>query len=405
MSKIKMIDLFAGCGGLTEGFMQTGNYQEIAAIEWLKPQVETLRNRLKSKWNETDADERVMHFDIQRDNELFLGWNKDKDFQNGKGLDYFVNKSKGIDIIIGGPPCQAYSVAGRVRDEKGMNDDYRNYLFEHYLTVVNKYRPKLFVFENVPGILSAEPNGVPIRDKIRQEFDRIGYEIIDDLKKAIVNASDYGVPQNRNRVIIVGLNKEYYNNCQEILNKFYTEILPKRKVKKKVTVEEAIGDLPKCMPIFDEENHKKRISHKTPYCEISWHIPRYTNLRDMDTFKILADDKASNKNIYDSKKISELYEEKIGSKSPIHRYHVLTPNEPSTTIIAHLYKDGNRFIHYDPEQQRSITVREAARLQSFPDDFDFIANRGSAYQMIGNAVPPKLAKAIAESIYELMKEE
>ena len=95
----------------------------------------------------------------------------------------------------------------------------------------------------------------------------------------------------------------------------------------------------------------------------------------------------------------------IGSKSPIHRYHVLAKNEPSTTIIAHLYKDGNRFIHYDPEQQRSITVREAARLQSFPDDFDFISNRGNAYQMIGNAVPPKLAKAVAESIYELIKEE
>lgn len=214
-----------------------------------------------------------------------------------------------------------------------------------------------------------------------------------------------GVPQNRNRVIIVGLNKEYYDNCQNILKKFYNEILPKRKVNKKITVQEAIGDLPKCMPIFNKESHKKRISHTSPVCSISWHIPRYTNLRDMDTFKILADDIASNNNMYDSKKISELYEEKIGSKSPIHRYHVLVPNEPSTTIIAHLYKDGNRFIHYDPEQQRSITVREAARLQSFPDDFEFISNRGSAYQMIGNAVPPKLARAIAEAICELIKEE
>ena len=97
-------------------------------------------------------------------------------------------------------------------------------------------------------------------------------------------------------------------------------------------------------------------------------------------------------------------EEKIGSKSPIHRYHVLEPNEPSTTIIAHLYKDGNRFIHYDPTQQRSITVREAARLQSFPDDFNFVGNRGNAYQMIGNAVPPLLAEAIAKAIDELLKE-
>ena len=124
----------------------------------------------------------------------------------------------------------------------------------------------------------------------------------------------------------------------------------------------------------------------------------------MDTFRLLAEDVSSGKFEYDSKKISELYEQKIGSKSPIHRYHVLAPDEPSTTIIAHLYKDGNRFIHYDPKQQRTITVREAARLQSFPDDFEFVASRGGAYQMIGNAVPPMLAKAIAHAIFELIGE-
>ena len=208
MQEIKMIDLFAGCGGLTEGFMQTGKYKEVAAVEWLKPQIDTLRNRLETKWNEKDASERVMQFDIQRDKELFEGWNDDDEFGQGRGLDYFVNNAQGIDIIIGGPPCQAYSVAGRVRDENGMKGDYRNYLFEHYLKAVDKYRPKLFVFENVPGILSASPNGVPIKDIIKKEFNNIGFEILDNLKDAVVDASEYGVPQNRNRVIIVGLNKE-----------------------------------------------------------------------------------------------------------------------------------------------------------------------------------------------------
>ncbi len=401
--KYKMIDLFAGCGGLTEGFMQTKKYKEVAAVEWLAPQVYTLRNRLETKWNEKDSAQRVMHFDIQREDELFGGWD-DADFGQGKGLDYFVNKENGIDIIIGGPPCQAYSVAGRVRDENGMKDDYRNYLFEHYLSVVDRYRPKLFVFENVPGILSAAPNGVPITDMIKEGFESIGYAIIDDLKIAVVNASDYGVPQNRNRVIIVGLDKEFFGNVQSILEKFYNELLPKYKSKKKKTVREAIDDLPKCMPIYDTDSHKKKISHTTPECEITWHEPRYSNLRDMDTFRILEEDIASGRREYDSKKISELYEKKIGSKSPIHRYHVLEPDEPSTTIIAHLYKDGNRFIHYDPEQQRSITVREAARLQSFPDDFEFIGSRGSAYQMIGNAVPPILANVIAKAIYSLLEE-
>lgn len=400
--KYKMIDLFAGCGGLTEGFMDTKCYSEIAAVEWLKPQVDTLRNRLKTKWKEKDAEQRVMHFDIQREEELFAGWN-DPEFGIGVGLDYFVDKSNGIDVIIGGPPCQAYSVAGRVRDENNMQQDYRNYLFEHYLNVVNRYKPTLFVFENVPGILSAAPNGTPITTLIKQGFDSIGYDIIDNIGAyAMVNACDYGVAQNRTRVIIVGLRKTDFENTQEVLKNFYINILPKYKSDKIMTVREKIGDLPKCLPLFDEESHRKRISHTTPKCGISGHIPRYSNLRDMDTFKILAEDIETGKREFDSRKISELYEEKIGSKSPIHRYHVLEPDKPSTTIIAHLYKDGNRFIHYDSKQQRTITVREAARLQSFPDDFEFKGSRGSAYQMIGNAVPPLLANAIAKAIYELL---
>ncbi len=400
---IKMIDLFAGCGGLTEGFLQTGLYEEIAAVEWLKPQVDTLRHRLKSHWKHNNADDSVMRFDIQREEELFSGWNNDE-YGVGYGLDHFVNLSNGIDIIIGGPPCQAYSIAGRVRDENGMRDDYRNYLFEHYLNVVNRYKPKLFVFENVPGILSAAPNGTPITKHIRDGFAKIGYEIIDDLKTAMINASDFGVPQNRNRVVIVGINTKWCDNPQNLLKLFYSTYLPEQKISKKVTVKEAIDDLPACTPVYDEISHTKKVSHLTPKCDVTWHIPRYSNLRDMDTFRILAEDIASGKREYDSKKISELYEKKIGSKSPIHRYHVLEPDEPSTTIIAHLYKDGNRFIHYDPKQQRTITVREAARLQSFPDDYEFIGSRGNAYQMIGNAVPPLLAKAIAIAIFELLKE-
>ena len=155
------------------------------------------------------------------------------------------------------------------------------------------------------------------------------------------------------------------------------------------------------MEIFQ---HKKRKSHTVPELNITWHKPRYHNLRDMDTFRILAKDIESGKREYNSKKISELYEKKIGSKSPIHRYHVLEPDLPSTTIIAHLYKDGNRFIHYDSKQCRSITVREAARLQSFDDDFDFVGAQGNAYQMIGNAVPPQLAKRVALALGEMLDE-
>ena len=403
--KIKMLDLFAGCGGLTDGFMQTGFFEDIAAVEWKEPQVKTLRNRLKTKWGKKDSEDSVLHFDIQREQDLYHGWNQDPEYGTNKGLDYFVSKAKGIDIIIGGPPCQAYSIAGRVRDENGMENDYRNFLFEHYLAIVDRYQPDMFIFENVPGILSAAPKGIKVSEIIPKEFAKKGYIITDNLHQALVNASEYNVPQNRKRIILVGIRIESFKsiNIQMMLNDFYNTILPKHKGNKTITVEDAIGFLPSLEAYWDDEHHSKRISHSTPFCELSWHVPRYNNVRDMETFKTLAEDIESGRREYDSKKIAQLYEEKIGSKSPIHRYHVLERNLPSTTIIAHLYKDGNRFIHYDSRQARSITPREAALLQSFDKDYEFIGSRGNVYEMIGNAVPPQLAKALAESVVELLR--
>ena len=419
----KMIDLFAGCGGLADGFMQSGKYEDVAAVEWLQPQVKTLINRLKTKWNITDADERVMCFDVQKEEELFHGWSdesvspsreilpngkesryKTGPYGKGKGLDYFVDKVGGIDIIIGGPPCQAYSVAGRVRDENGMRDDYRNYLFEHYLNVVDRYRPMVFIFENVPGMLSAMPDGTPITQLIRKGFDGIGYEIIDDIKKyAKINASDYAVPQQRERLIILGIRKDICANPQALLKEFYTEILPAYKCDYKITVGEAIGDLPPIYPIINEDSSPRRIGYTKPECDTSWHRARHHSLRDVEIYGMLADDILSGRNEYvDSQTLSALYEERVGAKSPIHRYHVLRHDEPSTTIISHLDRDGNRFIHYDPKQCRDITPREAARIQSFDDDFEFIGNQTDTYIMIGNAVPPKLAKCVALAVAEIL---
>ena len=400
-----MLDLFAGCGGLTDGFMQTNQYADIASVEWKKMPVETLRNRLKTKWGKKDANESTLYFDIQREDELFNGWEGDEVYGSSNGLDFYVNQSNGIDIIIGGPPCQAYSIAGRVRDEHGMENDYRNYLFEHYLSIVDRYQPDLFIFENVPGILSAAPHGKKVSEIIPKEFAKKGYKITADLSQAIVNAADFNVPQNRKRVILVGLREESFENIdtQKILDDFYTNILPSHKGKKVITVKDAIGNLPKLEAYWDAEHHKKKVSHSAFEGDISWHKPRYNNTRDMDTFKTLAEDIESGRREYNSQKIADLYEEKIGSKSPIHRYHVLEPDAPSTTIIAHLHKDGNRFIHYDSKQARSITPREAALLQSFDIDFEFLGTQGNVYEMIGNAVPPQLAKALALSVSELLK--
>lgn len=404
MQKYKFIDLFAGCGGLEDGFMQTGDYECISSVEWLKPQVDTLRHRLKNKYNILDADESVLYFDIQREDELFNGWSNDENFGSSLGLDHYVEKSNGVDLIIGGPPCQAYSIAGRVRDENGMRNDYRNYLFEHYLSVVKRYKPKVFVFENVPGILSAKPNDKKIIEIIEEEFKKSGYIISNKIQKyGVVDASKYGVPQRRKRVILLGVRKDLdsLDSIYDKIDDFYNVILPKYQ-QKEVTVGEAIDDLPKISPIWDEEKRTNKKAYT--YQEgINWHIPRYHNLRDMDIYKMLAEDiETGEKKYTNAAAITKIYEQKVGSKSPIHRYHVLRKDEPSTTIIAHLYKDGNRFIHYDSSQARSITPREAARLQSFDDDFNFIGSQGSVYQMIGNAVPPKLALAIGKAVKEFL---
>lgn len=406
-NKYKFIDLFAGCGGLEDGFLQTEKYKPVASVEWLKPQVNTLRNRLKTKWGEVDADDQVLYFDIQREEELFNGWTNDEVFGTSKGLDFYVDRANGVDVIIGGPPCQAYSIAGRVRDENGMHDDYRNYLFEHYLNVVDRYRPKMFVFENVPGILSAKPNGINIIDEITTSFNEIGYTISDDIRKnALVNSVEYGVPQNRKRVIILGVRSDLDDkeNIYELINEFYSVILPSYKFGRIISVREAIGDLKKFKPVWDEKSHKKRTAYVDIDNKVNWHKPRYHNTRDMEIYSMLAADIETGENKYtDAKVITEIYEKMVGSKSPIHRYHVLRADEPSTTIIAHLYKDGNRFIHYDSTQARSITPREAARLQSFEDDFEFLGTQGNVFQMIGNAVPPKLGYALGMAVYDLLQ--
>lgn len=402
MSKVRSIDLFAGCGGLCEGFEQSGHYDTLACVEWEKAPCENLSKHLHDRWGIADAGKRVVRFDIQRTEELFEGWN-DEDYGSGSGLDALVGPDS-VDIIIGGPPCQAYSIAGRVRDEHGMKNDYRNFLFESYIKVVNHYKPNAFVFENVPGILSAAPTGEPIIKIIQQTFDEAGYMVLPDLSKAIIDFSEYGVPQNRNRIIILGLRKDVYGErTSEILTEFYQNILPSFKVKKKVTVKEAIGDLPKLYPTEEFRVGRKRYSHSFDPNGIANHESRWHSDRDQKIFKLLCEDIESGRNEYTSiQALKELYTKMTGHESNVHKYHVIRWDEPSNLIPAHLYKDGLRHIHPDSTQARSITVREAARLQGFPDDYEFVGTQADAYKMIGNAVPPIFSKKLAEAVYELL---
>jgi DNA (cytosine-5)-methyltransferase 1 len=395
--KINVIDLFAGCGGLTDGFLHTGKYDTLAAVDWEFPTVQTLKKRLATKWSYKLERNIILHFDIQRTNDLILGYDDPK-YGKSEGLDKIIDKQK-VHLIVGGPPCQAYSMAGRVRDQNGMQDDYRNFLFESYVKVVSHYQPKAFVFENVEGILSAKPGGISIVKRVRQAFEEIGYEITDNLRaNALFDTSFYNVPQKRKRVIIFGVQKS--KTSTEQVRRFYST-MKKKASKKPLNSKGAFENLPKIFPC----NSNPKYSHSIELNGIHLpknHEPRLHSERDIEIFKLLADDIKSGKEQYiSSKALIQLYKDKTGKDSNFHKYHVIREDKPSNTIPAHLYKDGLRHIHPDPNQARSITVREAARIQTFDDDFEFIGSRGDQYKMIGNAVPPQFAKIIAETVYEI----
>ncbi len=402
---LNTLDLFAGCGGLTEGFLQSGHYHTLGAVEWERAPYETLKHRLQTTWKMDNAENAVIRFDIQRTDELVGGFN-DEEYGTHTGLDSVV-KDTPIDVIIGGPPCQAYSLAGRIRDEHGMRNDYRNYLFECYIKLVKHYKPKFFVFENVVGLLSAAPDGTLITKRIYAAFKKAGYYVLENFKDALFDVADFGIPQHRKRVIILGISIEHYGNkCADMLNDFYFNIIPELKKKTRPrTVSDAISDLP---PLYPMENPIIKGNNKQSHIQQSEifvpnHTPRFHSKRDSSVFRLLAEDIKSGRKEYVSiESLKRLYTEVTGKVSNIHKYYVLREDEPSNTIPAHLFKDGMRHIHPDPAQARSITPREAARLQTFPDDFEFLGATMSQYKMIGNAVPVDFANLIATALFKLI---
>lgn len=409
--KLTFIDLFAGCGGLSEGFLQSGKFEALAHVEWEMPMISTLRNRLVEKWNhsEEDALKSVIHFDIQKTDELINGkWENETistysstnhEVIKQSGLRGLVGKQK-VNLIIGGPPCQAYSIAGRAQDKNSMKDDYRNFLFESFVKVVDEFKPEVFVFENVPGLLSASPGGKPVTHRIYEAFNEIGYEIRNPklLKKSVYTASELGVPQKRNRIIIIGVRK----STKISLESLYNEIDSLKKKIKPINVYDAIGHLPKFKPLKKQiKVDGKNISHELiNEVNVKFHNPRFHNNRDVEIFRNWLKNEMNKSS---SEKKIAFYNDLMGKSSNHAKYRNLEWDKPSPTVVAHLYKDGLMFIHPDINQARSITVKEAALLQSFPDDFEFIGSQGFAFKMIGNAVPPEMAKNIAIAISQKLK--
>lgn len=412
--KYRFIDLFAGAGGLSEGFVMNGNFLPLAHVEMNKDACDTLKTRscyfyLREnenlrlykdyQKNRISRDElyskmpdglmeTVINREIGEESIRYI-FNKVDDIIQAEGL-------QELDLIIGGPPCQAYSLVGRAVSSNKMATDPRNFLYKQYIKFLQHYKPKMFIFENVPGILTAQ-KGETFKT-ILSEFNRIGYKA--DYK--ILNASDFGVLQNRRRVIIVGWRSNYqleypkFENCNIDMD---------------VKVFDILRDL---APLKRGEEKNIYISETNEYLRASGirndqdvlthHICRNHNENDLEIYKrvILAWNDNQTRIKY-----SELPNELRTHKNVtafLDRYKVLAGDvRCSHTMIAHIAKDGHYFIHPDIEQCRSISVREAARIQSFPDNYYFEGSRAAKYVQIGNAVPPLMAKGLASKIINMLE--
>jgi DNA (cytosine-5)-methyltransferase 1 len=300
-------------------------------------------------------------------------------------------KGKKIDVIIGGPPCQAYSIVGRARDPKGMSDDPRNHLYKFYVKFLKKYKPKMFVFENVPGILSAK-NGEYF-SKIKKAIEAAGYNFEYDT----LNSKHFNVLQDRKRVIIIGWRNDYdfsYPKFNKVVNE-YT-------IKKDLffdlrIIQQGTGnDFEKYLKPSNEYLKKAKIRNGLNI--VTQHKARPNNDNDLEIYKI-----AIHKMIDEEKRLNYIDLPKRLKKHKnetvfTNRFQVVNPNSISHTVVAHISGDGHYYIYPDKKQVRSISIREAARIQSFPDDYYFEGGQTAAFKQIGNAVPPLMAEGIAKQI-------
>lgn len=394
--KHTFIDLFAGCGGFSEGFYSEG-FKSLSHVDIDQPCCNTLRHRLLSKgYSNEEIDRNVICGDLTQ-------------IETQERLEKSVNGEE-VDVIVGGPPCQAFSSVGRAQDPLSMRNDPRNYLFKNYMETLERFNPKIFVFENVSGLLSAKPNGNYIFPEIIRDMSQ-NYSVCDDKETILLNSSNYGVPQIRKRVIIIGVRKDLKINAKSIYNDIIkTHFSPEMEnkteskgLKKYLTVKDAISDLPSLKPGEGDEEIKFSPKTKNEYVKLMRiledtklynHVARKHNKIDQERYKILS------KNNWQLKDLFKVRPDLV-HHDPKHfgnRYTVQSFNKPGRTIVAHLHKDGNLFIHPDPKQSRTFTVREAARIQSFPDDFQFVGSRTNQYKQVGNAVPPLMAKQIAKAI-------
>ena len=407
---LKYIDLFAGAGGLSEGFIRCG-FEPVAHVEMNKDACDTLRtrtafhylkeeNRIEEYYDyvkgKISRDELWLKIPEQLINSVINTEISPETLPSIFGkIDKQLGKQK-VDLVIGGPPCQAYSVAGRARDPKGMTEDPRNHLYKYYVEFLKRYKPKMFVFENVPGILSANNGGY--LELIFEAVREAGYE----LDKKVLNAKHFGVLQDRKRVIIIGWKKSL-----KFKYPLFEENEPRYEILK-----DLFSDLPKIKNGQGAWGVVEYAKETNTYLEqsgirngvdfTSQHIARPNNQNDLEIYKIAVKKWVSENKRLNYAELPERLIKHSNTKSFTNRFQVVNHTGVSPTVVAHICADGHYYIHPDIKQNRSITVREAARIQSFPDDYFFEKSRTTAFKQIGNAVPVLMAEGIANKIKELL---
>ncbi len=394
------IDIFAGCGGMGEGFIDAG-FAPAAFVEMDGHACNTLRTRnayhsLKKSGmlgiyrsyqkGHITRDELYRHADpLARCKvicEEIAGGRIDRIFD---AVHNALNGG-GLGVLLGCPPCQAYSVANHTNDKS----DKRLFLYEYFALFLKEFAPKMFVFENVPGLLSID--GGRIFADIQACFNTLGYGTV----HKIVNANKYGVLQSRKRLIIIGTKKG-----GSLLGHSVFDRMPQTN-NLSYTVNDVLCDLAP-MPHgsvgtgYSKDANRYLSAHniRTPNCVLTNHRSRRHNADDLGVFEYMANQlllygkKPKHNQIPKS-----LYSGRKGSF--FDRFKVVDGKMPyAHTITAHIAKDGQHYIHPDVNQNRSLTVREAARIQSFPDSYHFEGPVGAQFKQVGNAVPPLLSKAIA----------
>lgn len=480
---INVIDVFAGPGGLNEGFSSlTGpdgqpRFTTAASFEMDQWACETLRlratvrllHRAHGATPQAYADllagrVTLRDFYAQPDVEVAAKEARQEVHQLELGeqtraiSDEIIRERLGDSassewVLVGGPPCQAYSLAGRSRrsGDPTFKDDHKHVLYREYLNIITKFKPAVFVMENVKGMLSSRHEGGRIFERIKADLetpgDGLNYEIrslvvpvaATDLQPSdfIIRAEEHGVPQRRHRVILLGVRDDLSQRSSGVLEKTPA-----------VSLREAIGDLPpirsRLSPLSTDSpaawNESRLIAAALADGKVDPTIPGlgapwlpYRSRMSGELASWLVDPATDGISLHEARrhmagdlqryaylahlasrgrfpKVMELPPQLLPNHrnasrpdAPFaDRFRIQSWGMPSTTVVSHIAKDGHYYIHPDPRQMRSLTVREAARLQTFPDNYLFVGNRTQQYHQVGNAVPPLLARQIGEVVATLL---